>query len=233
MISEGIRLVVVLQVFLAFLLSPVLSRVGVAMPHGQQATVAADVSNRTDDATSPGREKKEVSARQVEYDVQTSIGRHLLSVGVRARFSSRDVLGKVALEPFQSGDLVVSFRLPWGWYSPAAWGIGARLMTGAGILYGAGETAVVVSVIPLASFGSRDGRFSIDGGAGGALLSRRRFGEQDLGGHFQFVLTAGVGIPLYRQLGMGYRFMHYSDAAIYGQHNTGADLHMLELTYRF
>jgi hypothetical protein len=73
----------------------------------------------------------------------------------------------------------------------------------------------------------------LDAGAGGALLSRHRFGTQDFGGSFQFALTMGAGVPLYERLGLGYRYLHYSDAGIHGSHTTGADIHMVELTYRF
>lgn len=34
-------------------------------------------------------------------------------------------------------------------------------------------------------------------------------------------------------LGLGYRFLHYSDAGINGSNTTGADFHMVEFTYRF
>jgi len=70
-------------------------------------------------------------------------------------------------------------------------------------------------------------------GVGAALLSKQTFGIQDFGGPFQFALTTGVGVPLFKGLGAGYRFMHYSDAALYGEHTTGVDMHMLEITYRF
>jgi hypothetical protein len=106
-------------------------------------------------------------------------------------------------------------------------------MASAGALYGAGEAALVVSLIPLVAFGSQDGGFTLDMGAGGALLSRHHFGTQDFGGCFQFALTVGVGVPLFERLGAGYRYMHYSDAGINGSHTTGVDLHMLELIYRF
>jgi len=106
-------------------------------------------------------------------------------------------------------------------------------MVSAGALYGAGETALAVSLVPLLAFGTRDGRFNLDMGAGPALLSRHRFGEQDYGGYFQFALTAGLSVPIYKRLGIGYRFFHYSDAALYGHDTTGADFHMLELHYRF
>jgi Lipid A 3-O-deacylase (PagL) len=70
---------------------------------------------------------------------------------------------------------------------------------------------LVVSLIPLLVIGSQDKRFTLDMGAGGAVLSRHHFGTQDFGGYFQFALTAGVGVPLYKRVGVGYRFLHYSD----------------------
>ncbi len=157
----------------------------------------------------------------------------LLSMALRARFSSLDVLGSVAPEEFSAYDLAATFRLPWAWYSRSGWGGGIRVISGIGVLNGVGDNALVVSLIPLLTFGSKDGGFTLDMGAGGALLSRHRFGAQDFGGYFQFALTAGLSIPLFQNFGAGYRFLHYSDAAIYGQGKTGADLHMLELIYRF
>ena len=168
-----------------------------------------------------------------EHDKQDPIKLRLLNVSILATFSSIDVVGGVAPEEFREYDVAANFRLPWAWYSQSGWGAGIRLMASAGALYGGGETALVVSLIPLIALGSQDGRFTLDMGAGGALLSRHHFGTQDYGGYFQFVLTAGVGVPLFKRLGVGYRFLHYSDAGIYGPHNTGADLHMLEFTYRF
>jgi len=166
-------------------------------------------------------------------DEQAPIKQSLLSVSMRATVSSSDVLGDVAPEEFREYGVAANFGLPWAWYSQSGWGAGIRLMASAGALYGAGETALVVSLIPLVVLGSQDGRFTLDMGAGGALFSRHHFGTQDYGGCFQFALTAGVGVPLFERLGVGYRYLHYSDAGINGAHTTGADLHMLELTYRF
>jgi hypothetical protein len=168
-----------------------------------------------------------------EHEKQEPLKLSLQSVSIRARFSSIDVLGGVATEEFKEYDMAANFRLPWAWYSQSGWGAGIRLMASAGVLYSDGDTALVASLIPLIALGSQDGRFTLDMGAGGALLSRHRFGMQDFGGNFQFALTAGVGVPLFARLGVGYRFLHYSDAGIYGPNNTGADLHMLELIYRF
>jgi hypothetical protein len=156
----------------------------------------------------------------------------LLSVGMRARVSGATVLGDVAPEEFQEYDAVATFGLPWARYSESGWGAGTRLMASAGSLRGAGETALVVSLIPVLALGSQDGRFTLDLGIGGALLSKHHFGTQDFGGPLQFALTLGVGVPLYERLEVGYRFLHYSDASIYGSHTTGADFHMIEFTYR-
>lgn len=157
----------------------------------------------------------------------------LLSIGLRARVSGATVLGAVQPETFQEYDAVASFGLPWGVYSRSGWGAGTRLMASAGVLQGAGKTALVVSLIPALAFGSQDGRFTLDMGAGGALLSRERFDTQNYGGPFQFALTMGAGVPLYDRLGVGYRFLHYSDAGVNGSNTTGADFHMVEFTYRF
>lgn len=98
---------------------------------------------------------------------------------------------------------------------------------------GSGDTALVLSLIPQVALGSQDGRFTLDAGAGWALLSRYHFRTQDYGGYFQFALTTGISVPLFKSVGIGYRFLHYSDAGIYGPHKTGVDFHMTELTYRF
>ena len=156
----------------------------------------------------------------------------LLSISVRARISGATVLGEQQPEEFQEFDVMANFGLPWESYSTSGWGVGTRLMASAGLLRGAGETGLVVSLIPGLALGSKDGRFFVDMGAGGALLSRYQFGTQDFGGPFQFALTVGAGFPLYKQLGLGYRFMHYSDAGVHGGDTIGADFHMIEFTYR-
>jgi hypothetical protein len=156
----------------------------------------------------------------------------LLSIGVRTRVGGERVLGDVQPEAFHEYDAVAAFKLRWEEYPQSGWGVGTRLMAAAGALHGAQKTALVVSAIPVIAFGGRDGRFTVDLGAGAALLSAHRFGKQDYGGPLQFALTFGVAVPLYGRLGVGYRFLHYSDAGFYGQHTIGADFHMIEVSYR-
>jgi hypothetical protein len=160
-------------------------------------------------------------------------GLDLLNVGIRARIGEKRVLGDVAPESFKEYDAVASVALPWKHYSASGWGIGTRLLGSAGVLQGVGKTALVTSLIPVFALGSQDGRFSFEAGAGAALISEHRFARQDFGGPFQFALTFGLRVPLHQRLGVGYRFMHYSDAAVYGSYTTGVDFHTIELTYLF
>ncbi len=95
--------------------------------------------------------------------------------------------------------------------------MGTRVLTSAGYLEGAGSGALVVSVLPVVALGTRDGRFTVDLGAGVAVLSQSNFANQDFGGPVQGALTFGVGVPVYKRFGVGYRFMHYSDWGAYGE----------------
>jgi hypothetical protein len=102
----------------------------------------------------------------------------------------------------------------------------------AGAIIGAGEAGFVGTIVPLLAFGPKDSILALDAGVGAAVLTRHKFGEQNLGGAFQVVLTFGFRVPVYRALGIGYRMAHMSDAKIYGE-GTGVDVHMLELTWNF
>lgn len=155
------------------------------------------------------------------------------SIGARVRVGGERVIGVEQPERFEEVDVSATWKLPWSRYGTSGWGVGSRLLTSAGWMRGASDSAVVLSALPLLALGSEDGRYSLDMGLGAAWLSRHRFSQQDFGGHLQFALTAGLSVPLHRRWGVGYRFMHYSDAGLYGEHTIGADFHMIELNYRF
>jgi hypothetical protein len=106
-------------------------------------------------------------------------------------------------------------------------------MGSVGALTGGGDTAFLTTLVSGIAVGPRNSLFSVDIAVGGSLLSRQEFGRHDMGGPFQFVLTFGVRVPIYKAIGLGYRFHHMSDATIYGHGAKGIDTHMLELTYTF
>ncbi|HEY9033007.1 MAG TPA: acyloxyacyl hydrolase [Pseudomonadales bacterium] len=154
-------------------------------------------------------------------------GLDIESYAFRARVSEQTVLGRDAPEEFEEYDVSASIDMDWHFFS-----LDWRLMGSAGLLRSSGKNALALSVIPEILFATADKRFMLDIGAGGALFSKYRFGSQDYGGPFQFALTLGLRIPLYKKLGVGYRFMHYSDAGINGPDTIGADFHMIEFVYR-
>ena len=169
----------------------------------------------------------------VGFAAELAAGMELLSAGLRVRVGDNTVIGKRQPETFHEYDAFAIFSLPWQHRYASGWEWSLRLLTSAGIMQGASKTALVASAVPLLAFGSGDRRFSVDAGVGLALLGRHRFALQDYGGPVQAALTVAVSLPLYRRVGVGYRFMHYSDASAYGSHTIGADFHMAELSYRF
>ena len=166
-----------------------------------------------------------------EYSYSSELD--LLSLSFRTRISDETVLGDDAPEFFTESNIAANFRLPWQSYTSSGLGWGTRLMTSVGVLRGANKNALTVSAIPELTFGTEDGRYTLDLGLGGAVFSRYKFGVQDFGGYFQFALTFGGSVPVNESQGIGYRFLHYSDAGGYGPHTTGADFHMIEFVHRF
>lgn len=158
----------------------------------------------------------------------------LQSAGVRLQIGEKShVIGALQPESFHEYDVVANFRLPWEHRFHSGWVARSRLLTHAGVLKGQNQTALVAVAIPALAIGRTEGGVMLDMGLGLALLSRHRFALQDFGGPLQFALTLGIEVPLQRQFVTGYRFMHYSDAGFYSPGTIGADMHMIELLYRF
>ena len=158
-----------------------------------------------------------------------------LSVGLRGGTTivERPVLGPAEKESFQQYDIVSTLGLPWSWYTESGWGVTTQAMGSVGALTGGGDTAFLATLVPGIALGPRNSLFSVDIGGGASLLSRHEFGRHDMGGPFQIVFTLGVRVPIYKAIGLGYRFHHMSDARMYGDGAKGVDMHMLELTYTF
>lgn len=160
-------------------------------------------------------------------------GLDLLSMGVRVQVGEKRVLGEEQPDSFRENDLVASFGLPWAGASLSGWDVRGRLLASVGVLDGPNKNALVASAIPVLAFVMRDAQLVVDLGVGLALLSEHRYEQQDYGGPLQFALTLGVGVPVVQRFGVGYRFLHYSDAGVYGPDTIGADFHMVEMMYRY
>ncbi len=157
----------------------------------------------------------------------------LQSVSMRIRISDQTLLGQTATANFKAVDVSANFGLPWKGKTETGWNVSSRLMTSAGIFQGEGEYALAISLIPQMVLWSEASRFSLDLGTGAALFSRHHFGVQDFGGPFEFALTLGITYQIDNKLGAGYRFLHYSDAGVNGSDTVGADLHMIEISYKY
>jgi hypothetical protein len=74
----------------------------------------------------------------------------LLSIGPRFGFSGKTpILGKEQKYYFDMIDVAAVFKLPWVWpLGGNVWGLETRLITSAGLLQGAGESGLIVTVVP-------------------------------------------------------------------------------------
>ena len=159
----------------------------------------------------------------------------LLSIGPRIGFSRETpLLGKRQAESFRMADVSAVFTLPWSkQLGGSAWRLKTRLTASVGLLEAADDHGLMMTVVPgLALHGWKE-LVSFDAGAGAGFFSRHKFGEQDLGGPVQIVLTMGVRINPFSHAYTGFRVQHFSDAGLYGSSSLGVDLYIVELGYRF
>lgn len=158
----------------------------------------------------------------------------LIRIGPRLGLSGQTFLGKEQKYNFRLYDVAGVFRLPWAWpLGETGWRIETRLITSAGAITGAGETGLMATIVPTVAVTSRNGTFTIDGGAGPGFFSNYKFGNQNFGGPVQIVATIGAGVNVFSHGYAGFRLQHFSDATLYGQSSLGVDMYLIELGYRF
>ena len=135
-------------------------------------------------------------------------------------------------EGFFQYEVLVNYELPLRRQWDSGWTVRSMLDSAFGTISATGETLVVGSVGPSFSIGKTEGLASLNAGVRGSLLSASQFEAEDFGGNFQFILHAGVKFKLNRNLRIGYRFQHMSNARIYSE-NPGLDLSVIEIGYGF
>lgn len=150
-----------------------------------------------------------------------------LTLGLRTSVWTED-----EKESFNQYEVFVNRELPWSWQLQEDWDLTSRLELTAGVLKGGGETGFVTSLGPSLALNCPGDRITLDVGVSPAFLNKHQYGEQSLGKSLQFVSHAGINFEVVRNLHVGYRFQHMSNASI-SEINPGLDLHMLELSYRF
>ena len=155
----------------------------------------------------------------------------LLSIGPRVGLSGGSpVLGKRQTESFRMADVAAVFTLPWSWpLGGSAWSLNTRLTASAGLLEAAGDSSLMMAVVPDLALSGWKGLVTFDIGVGAGFFSDYKLGVQDFGGPVQLAATMGVGVNPFSHAYTGFRFQHFSDAGLYGSSSLGIDLYIVEL----
>lgn len=125
-------------------------------------------------------------------------------------------------------DLYAGYTTPWNWRLGERWHLDTHLDISAGILNSEGQQALMISAGPTWILGQPRSRYFFRAGVHPSLVSRHRFGNDDIGGAFQVSSHIGVGLRIGKRWQLGYRFQHTSNGDLYDS-NPGLDIHMLAL----
>ena len=110
--------------------------------------------------------------------------------------------------------------------------MGTYIEANAGLLSGDDTSAFIGAVGPGIFVTGIDGIVEISMGINPTIISKHKFGDENLGGPFQFTSHIGLNIIFSNQIHIGYRLQHMSNGVLY-EHNPGLNTHMIELGYRF
>lgn len=150
------------------------------------------------------------------------VGLIMFESGLAAEPTGFWVWGSVAdntkRENMDAYEVSIIFGLPWEKKTASGWNITTRLEITGGVLDGADQTGLFGAVTPGVAWRHR--KVALDVGAGILLLDETRFGRQDFSGSFQFSAHAGIAYDITKNLALGLRYRHISDADI---HDTNAD----------
>jgi len=158
----------------------------------------------------------------------------LLSIGPRVGFGEKiPLMGKEQKYYFHLYDIAAVIKLPWSWpLGESTWSLDTRLIASAGLLTGADESGLMMTVVPGLGLNGWEGLVTFDAGAGAGFFSNYKFGTQDFGGPVQIVATAGARVNPFSHAYAGFRVQHFSDAGLYGSSSLGVDMYIVELGYR-
>jgi hypothetical protein len=135
-------------------------------------------------------------------------------------------------EDFEQYETFAAWQLPWLWQWDSGWAVITYLEANAGVLSGGGESAFVGSVGPGLILSGLKGVIEIPLGVNPSVISKHKFGDENLGGPIQFTSHIGLNLNFADHYSIGYRLQHMSNAVLY-EHNPGVNMHMIEGGYRF
>lgn len=159
----------------------------------------------------------------------------LQSIGPRIGFGEKiPFMGKEQKYYFHLYDVAAVIKFPWSWpLDESTWSLDTRMIASAGLLTGANESGLMMTVEPGLGLNGWKELVTFDAGAGPGFFSNYKFGTQDFGGPVQIVATAGVRVNPFSHAYAGFRVQHFSDAGLYGPSSLDVDMYIIELGYRF
>ena len=135
-------------------------------------------------------------------------------------------------EEFEQYEGFAIWSLPWSHQWDFGWSLGTYLEANAGVLSGGGASAFVGSIGPGIYLTGMEGIVGIAMGINPTIISKHKFGDENLGGPIQFTFRVGLNFIFADHFQIGYRLQHMSNAIIY-EHNPGLNTYMIEVGYRF
>jgi len=134
-------------------------------------------------------------------------------------------------EYFRKYEFFFNWYLPWAWRPKSGWILASRLDFAGAALSAAGTTGFLGSVGPTLALSKAGWIVGLDLGISPTFLSEDRYGEENLGGHIQFMTHAGISLFPIPNLSIGYEIQHISNASIQ-RPNPGLNMHNIEISYR-
>jgi hypothetical protein len=101
-----------------------------------------------------------------------------------------------------------------------------------GVIDSGPDTGYVVTAGPNLFWPIGPPRFWLDVGMRASLLTKHKFSNKNFGQNFQFISHLGVKYNINRNLSIGYRFQHMSNAGM-NSSNPGLDLVTFWFTYNY
>ena len=117
-------------------------------------------------------------------------------------------------ENFKQYEVFTTWQLPWSWQWQSGWSLNTYLEANAGALRGASESAFVGSIGPGLYISGLKDKLDISMGLNLTIISKHKFGDEDLGGPITFTSHIGINFNFTRHFNIGYRLQHMSNGVL-------------------
>lgn len=132
---------------------------------------------------------------------------------------------------FETYEGFAVYKLPWDWQVLSDWLLSTTMNGSLGAIVQDDDTELISSLGPGIILSRPGRRLALDMGGGITILGDEKIGRHDFSGPALSTVHGGISYRLVRNVAVGYRFHHISDAGVFSSH--GLNRHLLELSYHF